>query len=129
MSLTGFYAALFGALFVMLSVRVVWLRMQLGISLGTGGNPLLERAHRIHANFAEYAPFALLLIYFFEAATELRGWTHVFCIVLLTGRMLHAYGMTRDKQLFRTAGMVLTLVVIAAAAVGLLVFHAHFMAT
>ena len=128
MSLTGFYAALFGALFVMLSVRVVWLRTRLGISLGNGANPLLERAHRIHANFAEYVPLTLLLIFFFETATQLRGWTHAFCIVLLVGRMLHAYGLTRDIQTFRTAGMVLTLAVIVAASVALLVYHAHFMA-
>jgi uncharacterized membrane protein YecN with MAPEG domain len=129
MSLTGFYAALFGALFVMLSARVIWLRMRLGISLGSGGNPVLERARRAHANFAEYAPFSLLLIYFFEAATEMRGWTHGFCIILLVGRMLHACGLTRGNAMFRTAGMALTLAVIAAAVIGLLVFHVHFMAT
>lgn len=129
MSLTGFYAALFGALFVMLSVRVVWLRTRRGISLGSGGDPVLERAQRVHSNFAEYVPFTLLLVFFFEAATQLRGWTHVFCIALLVGRMLHAYGLTRDSLSCRTAGMALTLAVIVAASVGLLVFHVHFMAT
>ena len=129
MSLTGFYAAFFGALFVMLSVRVVWLRTRFRISLGSGGNPVLERARRIHANFAEYVPFTVLLIFFFEGATQLRGWTHIFCIVLLVGRLLHAYGLTRESPFFRTAGMALTLAVIVAASIGLLVFHAHFMAT
>ena len=129
MSLTGFYAALLAALFVMLSVRVVWLRTRFKIPFGSGDNPVLLRAQRIHANFAEYVPFALLLIFFFEGATQSRGWTHAFCIVLLIGRLLHAYGVTRDSLTFRTAGMLLTLAVIVAALVGLLVFHAHFMAT
>ena len=129
MSLTGFYAAFFGALFVMLSVRVVWLRTRFRISLGSGSNPVLERAQRIHANFAEYVPFTLLLIFFFEGTTQLRGWTHAFCIVLLVGRMLHAYGLTRENSFFRTAGMAFTLAIIVAASIGLLVFHVHFMAT
>ena len=129
MSLTGFYAALFGALFVMLSVRVVWLRTRLGVSLGSGGDLVLERARGVHSNFAEYVPFTLLLIYLFEETTQLRGWTHAFCITLLAGRMLHAYGLTREIMAFRTAGMALTLAVMVAALVWLLVFHVHFIAS
>lgn len=129
MSLTGFYAALLAALFVMLSVRVVWLRTRLKIPFGSGDNPVLLRTRRIHANFAEYVPFALLIIFFFETTTQLRGWTHALCILLLIGRLLHAYGVTRDNLGLRTAGMVLTLAVIVVALVGLLVFLAHFVGT
>jgi uncharacterized membrane protein YecN with MAPEG domain len=32
------------------------------LRFGTGGKPELERAARIHENFAEYAPLALLLM-------------------------------------------------------------------
>ena len=129
MNLTGFYGALLAALFVMLSVRMVWLRTRFKVPFGAGDNPVLLRAQRIHANFAEYVPFALLLTFFFEVATQSRGWTHAFGILLFVGRLLHAYGITRDNLAFRTAGMILTLGVIVATLVGLLVFHTHFMAT
>ena len=56
------YAALLALLFVALSWRTIGLRRRYCVAVGDGGQPELLRAMRVHANFAEYVPLALLLI-------------------------------------------------------------------
>jgi uncharacterized membrane protein YecN with MAPEG domain len=122
MPVTAGYAALLGFLFIYLSFRTIRLRTRLRVGLGDGGQPPMLRAMRTHANFAEYVPFALLLIYFVERYTVARGWAHVLCLLLIAGRLCHAYGFGRDAQVLRlrVMGTALTLTVIIAASVRLL---------
>ena len=54
--ITALYAGLLIGLFVLLTLRVFAVRQPSGVMLGTGGNRGLERAVRVHANFAEYVP-------------------------------------------------------------------------
>jgi uncharacterized protein len=61
MHVTIHYAALFGLLFVALSMRSLRLRVKLGIAIGGAGNQQMLRAIRIHSKFAEYLPLAMLL--------------------------------------------------------------------
>ena len=56
------FAAVFAVFFVFLSINVIRARQQHKVGIGTGRNKSVERAIRVHANFAEYVPFALLLI-------------------------------------------------------------------
>jgi uncharacterized membrane protein YecN with MAPEG domain len=49
-------------MFVWLSFRVIRHRRSARVALGSGGDARLERAIRAHANFAEYVPFAVLLL-------------------------------------------------------------------
>ncbi|NEP17277.1 MAG: glutathione metabolism protein [Leptolyngbya sp. SIO4C1] len=122
MLITPAYAAIFGLLFVLLSVRTIRLRQQLQVAIGHGGQPQLERAARVHANFAEYVPIALLLIYLLESQTIGQLWIHGLCWVLLIGRMVHAYGVSQVKEdgRFRTAGMAMTFTVLILASAGIL---------
>jgi len=62
------YAALLALLFVGLSVRTLRLRRALRIAVGDAGNPVMLRAMRVHANFAEYVPVTVLVLYFAESA-------------------------------------------------------------
>lgn len=104
------YAALLALLFVLLSVNVIRIRRQTRQALGSGGNPGLERRIRVHANFAEYVPLALLLLAFAEFGGA-PGWLlHALCLALLFGRALHGWGVARlDEDVrFRIAGMTLT---------------------
>lgn len=55
------YAAALALLFILLSANVIRGRGQHKVALGSGGMPNLERRVRVHANFAEYVPFTLLL--------------------------------------------------------------------
>src|SRR5215470_9848853 len=127
MSVTPFYAALFGLMFVGLSFRTLRIRKRLRIPIGDGGQPLLHRAMRVHSNFAEYVPVALLLIYFLEVETRSVWSPHVLCLALLIGRISHAYGVSqlRENYRFRVFGMALTLGAIISAALGLLGSYAR----
>ncbi len=62
MPMTPFFAAVLALFYVFLSLKVVRQRLSKGIKLGTGSEQGLEEAMRIHANFSEYVPLALLLM-------------------------------------------------------------------
>ncbi len=108
--ITPLYAALIALIFVVLSVRTLLLRRRLGIAIGTGEDQKLTRAMRVHSNFAEYVPLALILFYFLEVETDADLWIHVLCVSLIIGRLLHAYGVSQveENYRFRVAGMILT---------------------
>jgi uncharacterized membrane protein YecN with MAPEG domain len=127
MHVTASYAALFGLLFVGLSVRTLRLRGKLGIAIGDAGNQQMLRVIRVHSNFAEYVPLALLLIYFTEVQGASARFIHGVCLCLLAGRLLHAYGVSQvNEQLgFRVVGMAMTLGAILVACANLLLREAR----
>jgi uncharacterized membrane protein YecN with MAPEG domain len=86
------------------------------------GSSRICSAARVHANFAEYVPISLLLIYFLEIYTSSYWWIHVLCIALLAGRIVHAYGVSQPEENynFRRIGMGLTGIVIVVASMWLL---------
>jgi len=93
-----------------LSARTIRARRSAKVAIGTGGDKRLERASRVHANFAEHVPFGLLLI----ALTEIWGMPsviiHLRCLALLSGHLIYAWGVSRDLEnfRFRIAGMMFT---------------------
>ncbi|PNG25248.1 MAPEG family protein [Methylocella silvestris] len=120
---TSFYAGLLALLFIYLSYRVIARRYAARVSIGAGGDPALERAARVQANCAEYAPMALLLMLLAETS-HLPFWAmHLAGLTLLIGRSLHAYGVSQQKEnfRFRSAGMTMTFLVLAALALFLIV--------
>jgi uncharacterized membrane protein YecN with MAPEG domain len=118
MTVTPIYAALAAFLFMFLSFRVIRMRFTERVGLGDGDNRALHRAIRVQGNFAEYAPFALLLM----ALAEIQGaplWAlNLLGISILAGRLIHALGFGREPERLRlrVAGMVITFCAIAAAA-------------
>lgn len=112
------YAALLGIFFVALSVRTLLLRRRLKIAIGDGKNPRMLRAMRTHANFAEYAPLGLLLIAACEQRAAPAIVVHTMGVMLLLGRLVHAYGVSKEAEVFvyRVAGMALTFTCYLAAA-------------
>jgi uncharacterized protein len=118
---TALHAGLLGLVFVWLATRVIKARRVHRVSLGTG-HRLVERAVRAHGNFAEYVPFALLLL----ALCELNGlpaWAiHALGTALLVGRVAHASGIAREPEDFRgrVLGTALTFGVIGMASAALL---------
>lgn len=127
MYITPFYSGIFGLFFVALSVRTLLLRRKFGVAIGSNNQPLLERASRVHSNFAEYVPMALLLIYFLELKMPSNVLIHFVCIALLIGRTSHAYGVSQvqEKLIYRVIGMTLTFMVIISTSVRLLIGHAQ----
>lgn len=110
MTATPAYAALLGLVFVALSLRTIRLRRRHRVAIGDGGNAELRRAMRVHANFAEYTPLALLLIFFVEHDGAETLLVHALGIALLCGRLLHSWGVSRERENFRyrVSGMLLT---------------------
>jgi len=122
MPIAAVYAAVLALVFIGLSLRTIRLRRRAQVAIGDGGDRLLARAVRVHANFAEYVPLALLLIFFLESSGAPRLVVHGLCALLLVGRLLHAWGVSQPKEEFRyrVAGMALTFTAIGLAALGLL---------
>ena len=116
------YAALLTLLFLVLSVRVIRLRQGLQVALGDGGEKSLNRAIRVHANFAEYVPLALLLVYFVGTSGAPQPLVHGLGLALLLGRALHAYGVsqTQEQLKLRVLGMAATFGVLGVSSLYLL---------
>jgi uncharacterized membrane protein YecN with MAPEG domain len=116
------YAALLAFVFLWLSVRVIRVRGAERVAVGAGASKSLERAMRVHANFAEYAPLALVLLLMAEMRDAPAALVHGLCLALLLGRGLHAFGMSQEKEDFRlrVGGMSLTFAALAGAALTLL---------
>ena len=117
------YAAIFALIFVFLSFRVIKARRQEKIALGAGGSAVVERAMRVHANFAEYVPFTLLLLSFIEQKGAHFLCVNILCLLLLAGRSLHIYGVSNENEnlRYRVLGMSMTFATIIFSALTLLV--------
>ncbi len=108
--ITSIIAAILCSMLVWLSFAVIKLRRSNKIGLGSGGHETLERAIRAQGNFAEYAPFAIILI----ACLELNGapWWLVATpgAIFIIGRWIHALGINVPPPHFsqRVLGMQLT---------------------
>jgi uncharacterized membrane protein YecN with MAPEG domain len=89
---------LFASLHVLMLVLLVGIsRHRHGhkIGLGDGGDPVLARKVRVHGNFIEHAPFALLMLGLLELSGLPAIWLWVLGSVLFVARLLHAIGLSR----------------------------------
>lgn len=105
------YIALSALLLVVISVRVTLLRGKHRVAVGTGGNPELERAMRVQANFAEYAPTFLLVLAGLAFARESDFVIHALGVLFLIGRIVHVWAMHQEAPWHvrgRRIGMTLT---------------------
>jgi uncharacterized membrane protein YecN with MAPEG domain len=88
------YLSALTALYLGICAWVVYLRRTLGVGLGDGGHKPLKRAIRVHANFAENVPLALLLLV--VGADHLSLSTlHGLAATLVVARVLHLVGLGR----------------------------------
>ena len=112
MPITALYAGLLTLLFVVLSVAVIRVRVGEKISVGDGDNSDLLRRIRVHANFAEYAPLALVLLGLAESLKTDPRLLHAIGATLLIGRICHAIGLSPQPGIspLRVGGMVLTFI-------------------
>jgi len=110
---TALYASFLGFILIFLSFRVIKTRRKLRVSIGEGGNELLQRMIRAHANFIEYTPFSLILLASIEINSFLPVWcVHFLGVLLVSGRIMHAHGMSNSVKPYRVRGMQLTFTVI-----------------
>jgi uncharacterized protein len=119
MTVTPLYAGLLALWFIVLSVRVIQLRRASRVSLGDGGNVLLQRAIRGQANFAEYVPLALILLAILEVSRFSIYLLHLVGIALVIARLLHGYamGFRTEFRFGRLWGAAITIAVLVVEAI------------
>ena len=119
MVVTPLYAAILAVWFVILSLRVTQRRRSAKVSLGDGGDTLLQRAIRGQANFAEYVPLALLLLLVIELSRFSLYVVHALGIALVIARLLHGYamGFRAEFRFGRFWGAVMTFAILIVEAV------------
>jgi uncharacterized protein len=120
---TSLYAAILALVFVALSIRTIRARRRRRIAIGDAGDATMLRAIRVHANFAEYVPLCLVLIYLVEVATANPGLVHALGLCLVAGRLAHAFGVSQADEVFgfRVTGMTLTFTTLLASS-GILLY-------
>jgi uncharacterized membrane protein YecN with MAPEG domain len=125
-ALTATYASILGVLFVGLSLNVIRLRYRYRVAFGPEGPLPLQRAIRGHANFAEYAPLALVLLLCLELQGAPAWALHMVGLCLLMGRLAHGicFACLESSAPLRVGGMMLTFAALAIAAVGNLMMAA-----
>ena len=80
------------------------------------------RAMRVHANFAEYVPIALILLGLLEMQGASLWLVNALGCLLVAARLSHAYGVSKTTEnfTFRISGMLGTFAMIITSALSLL---------
>lgn len=117
------YVALMALMSITLAVRVILGRYAAKVALGDGENRMLARRIRAHGNFSEYAPFLALLLVGLALLGAGEWLVHAVGLTGLTGRVLHAVGLSRTSgpSWPRQAGMLLTFAALALGAISILI--------
>jgi uncharacterized membrane protein YecN with MAPEG domain len=92
--ITLLFASLHALLLLALLARISRHRHGRRIGFGDGGDPLLARKIRVHGNFIEHVPMALLLMALLESCGLPAPWLWALGTTLLLGRALHAIGLS-----------------------------------
>jgi len=121
--IVSLYASLLAIIYIYLSVLVIKGRGIAKVALGSGSSKLLEQRIRAHANFSEYTPFVLLLLFMAEYQGTSVYIIHLLGVLFLTGRISHLYGVAFHEQYendslktslkYRQVGMVCTFITIS----------------
>lgn len=114
LTITALYASLLTLVFLALSFNIIRLRFKLKVGVGDGGETMLIKAVRVHGNFSEYIPLALILLASYELSGANNTWLHVVGATLLIGRILHAIGLSKSigTSMPRIAGTISTFIVL-----------------
>ena len=106
-------AAAAALLNIWLAMRIGRLRMAKKVSIGHGGDALLETRMRAQANFGEYTPFVLILLALIELAKGSQTWLWLVAIAYILARIAHAFGMERPApNKLRAGGAMITMLVL-----------------
>ena len=107
---TSLYAGLLALLYLVISAWVIRVRVRQKVYAGDKGDPVMANAMRLHANFAEYVPLALILLLLAEMQGAPALALHALGAVLLLARIMHALGMASlpHKPPLRGGGAALT---------------------
>ncbi len=85
-------------LYLYLSFNVINFRRTNKISLGDQSNAEMLRKIRMHANFTEYVPIGVILIFLMEFNLVNEWFTLVCAIMLILSRFLHPYSLSVNNK-------------------------------
>jgi uncharacterized protein len=121
-TIAALYAALLGLLGAALTINVIVNRVRSKVDAGDGGVAKLAQAIRAHANFAEQAPLALIVIAFAEALGTRPWLVHILGVALVLARLASAFGLNRTlgQSPPRQLGASVTALVVIASAIAIL---------
>ena len=106
-------AAAAALLNIWLALRIGRLRMAKKVSIGHGGDILIETRMRAQANFGENTPFVLILLALIELAKGSQTWLWLVAIVYILARIAHAFGMERPApNKLRAGGVIISTLVL-----------------
>ena len=123
MTVTMIASGLLALLLLFLGGYVIAGRVGFKVDLGDGGNAALRQRIRAHANFVEYVPIALILLFLVEKESIGPRWLAVAMgTTLVVARLWHAQGLLSKEGVSagRFMGTNLTGLVILVGAAGCL---------
>lgn len=122
MHAAGLWSGLMVLLLVFLSLRTIFTRKRLKVSLGDGGSPEMTAVSRVFGNAAEYIPPLLIILVLMALLGFKPVWIHALGGAMFLGRVLHAWGLGKAKQpsFGRMAGMILTQLTLLGGALALI---------
>ncbi|HCE24880.1 MAG TPA: glutathione S-transferase [Hyphomonas sp.] len=123
LEVAGVYVAVNMLLLIYLAFRVVSVRQSAKVSVGTGGNEMLELRTRVHGNATEYIP-SMLVGLVILALMGLPAWAiHVVGGVFTLGRLMHVIGLGGTIMAMRAGGILLSWIAMVLTALAIL-YHA-----
>lgn len=129
MTTTPLYAAIAAILMIILLFNVIRFRLGFKVAIGDGNFPELKTAIRVHGNFVETVPMALIVLYMYETMTIPAEWMpHALGVLLIISRISHAYGLSTKPEstsIFRFFGMIGTLLAILIPAIMIFVYYVN----
>lgn len=96
--ITGLYASVLTLMFVALSGYIIKGRQKYKINLHDGENIDLTKRIRAQANFIEYTPLFLILLYLCEQSQLSAPYLHTLGLIFIISRALHAYGLLFNEK-------------------------------
>jgi uncharacterized protein len=105
-----FFTAINILILFVLTFLVIRQRRSQEISMGHNDNEDMQRAIRVHGNFTEYAPLAMIGLFGMAACGANAYWMYGIGGAFTLGRLMHAFGYskTTGKSIGRFYGMVIT---------------------
>jgi uncharacterized membrane protein YecN with MAPEG domain len=98
-TITAFYAAIFALFALYLSARAGLYRSKAGVSIlfGEPVDQVLAERVRVHQNFLEYVPMAIIMMGLLEASGGSAVYLHAMGVLLLAFRIAHRIGLKHDN--------------------------------
>ncbi len=108
--IVALYVAINILILFTLTFLVIRQRRGQSISMGHNNSESMQRAIRVHGNFTEYAPLALIGMFMMANLSATPAWLHGVGITFTLGRLLHAFGYskTTGRSNGRFYGMLIT---------------------